>query len=244
MANILNKLLRMAVGKIPEGAGALPDAPSDPTKRNLLKGGVAVGALSAIPVVKKVAPKIVDEFSSQVPSGIKMDESDVANLIADLQVKKGSEVFQNLDQELDFAKDLYKTLLGKNISKKEVLERDMADRLHWMKTDDNYGHDASSIGEYRITDLFEIYGGGPSGPLSPYDFANQSEVLKTVEKHMGEADQYNYGGAAGDDLTDKALKEEFGDKADELDDDAIEKWLESKVGNTTYFKKLMKASEK
>ena len=60
MANILNKLLRMAVGKIPEGAGALPDAPSDPTKRNLLKGGVAVGALSAIPVVKKVAPKIFD----------------------------------------------------------------------------------------------------------------------------------------------------------------------------------------
>jgi hypothetical protein len=242
MANILKKLLQ-SVLRIPEGAGALPDAPPDPTKRNLLKGGAALGALSAIPVGKKVVPKIVEEFST--PS-VKMDLGDISNIMSEVEIRKGSDVFKNLDQELDFGKDLYKSILGKNISKKEVLERDLADRLHWMKTGDSYGEDARSIGEYRITDLFEIDGGpndpGPLG-LSPYDFANQPEVLKTLEKHMGKADSYAYGGPIGDDLTEKALKEEFGDKADDLTDDEIEEWLESKVGNTKYFKKLMKASE-
>ena len=60
-----------------------------------------------------------------------------------------------------------------------------------------------------------------------------SQILKVEARRAQQ-----YCGAAGDDLTDKALKEEFGDKADELDDDAIEKWLESKVGNTTNFKKI------
>jgi len=234
MANILNKLLQLALRKIPEGAGALPDAP-DPSKRNLLKGGAAIGALSAIPVAKKLGPRIAEEFSTPP---VKMDLGDISNIMSEAEITKGSDVFQNLDQELDFTKDLYKSILGKNISKKGVLERDLADRLHWMKTGDSYGDAARSIGEYRITDLFEIGDG-----LSPYDFANQKEVLKTLQKHMGKADSYAYGGPIGDDLSEKALKEEFGDRADDLTDDQIEKWLESKVGNTKYFKKLMKASE-
>tara|TARA_R100000656_G_scaffold31943_2_gene27757 strand:+ start:21 stop:743 length:723 start_codon:yes stop_codon:yes gene_type:complete len=236
MANILNKLFRLALRKIPEDIGALPDAPPDPSKRNLLKGGAALGALGAIPVVKKVVPKIADEFSSQVPTGIKMGADEVANIVQKLTPGPRiatSDMFDSLDQELDFAAEIYGDSIGKKISKKELIKRDQAQLLaHY----DEFGESpftsrraAEKLGDnpiYEVLDL-DYY---KAEDLTP----SQQNIIK---KYAGDFDEIAYGETVGDNPISYSVLESEG----VVIDDIISVLKEKGVHKTQYYKNLVKA---
>ena len=246
MANILNKLLQLALRKIPEDIGALPDAPPDPSKRNLLKGGAALGALGAIPVVKKVGPRIVDELSSQVPSGIKMEADEVANIVQELSPPKTFGKFEDLslDKELDMAKDYYEFMYKKPITKKKLLETDMAEYLGYF----DFGEDATVDAAYKFKGHPRIIDEVGSEFLE--DYATEAEIeefMKMIDKKYfpdftGGGGMY--GGSAGMDLAAKAYQEAFPKrKFDGIYDEQFKEWLESKVGNTKYYKQIKKFGE-
>ena len=242
MANILKKLLQ-SVLKIPEGAGSLPDAPPDPTKRNLLKGGAALGALSAIPVAKKVVPKIAEEFST--PS-VKMDLGDVSNIIKEVTPPLTYGKFEDLslDKELDMAKDYYEFMYKKPITKKKLLETDMAEYLGYF----DFGEDATVDAAYKFRGNPRII--DEVGDEYLEDYATEADIEKFYEKirkkyypeFTGGGNMY--GGPAGMDLAAKAYKEAFPKREfDGIYDERFKKWLESKVGNTKYYKQIKKFGE-
>lgn len=241
MANILKKLLQ-SVLRIPEGAGALPDAPPDPTKRNLLKGGAALGALSAIPVAKKVGPRIAEELP--VPS-VKMDLGDVSNIIKEVTPPLTYGKFEDLslDKELDMAKDYYEFIYKKPITKKKLLETDMAEYLGYF----DFG-DATTDAAYKFKGQPRII--DEVGDEFLEDYATEAEIEKFHEKirkkyfpeFTGGGNMY--GGSAGMDLAGKAYREAFPEREfDGIYDEQFREWLESKVGNTKYYKQIKKFGE-
>ena len=238
MANILKKLLQ-SVLRIPEGAGALPDAPPDPTKRNLLKGGAALGALSAIPVGKKVIPKIAEEFST-LPN-VKMDADEVANLVEQLTPGPRiatSDMFDSLDQELDFAAELYGDSIGKKISKKELIKRSDAQILAHF---DEFGQSqdisrmaAKKIGDNQIYEVLDF--NDKVEDLSP----SQQNIIK---KYAGDFDEIDYGEAVGDNPISYSVLESEGliNPMYSDIDDIISVLKEKGVHKTKYYKDLVKA---
>ena len=197
----------------------LADEPVDMSRRNVLSGMVAApvvaGALSEIPINKIIETPPV---AKEVVQGA------APRLFT-------SATFKNFDEQLNFATDLWKAKTGETISKKELLEKDMAEYLNFFENDDLYHQSANKFSKGANTDI-----------LDTFDLEDQvkDDVDDVMNKYLGgDSDEFGYGGG-GDDLTTEAFLSEnpsFKDK--DFDTSDVISWIKSKgIEETSYYKKL------
>ena len=236
MANILNRIFRGVLGDILDKPktplGNLPKEDKiDKTRRGVIAGGVAApvavgaGVLNELPV-----EKVVDKFEGGFKTIIKPK---VEPKIA------GSDLFKNIGQEAKFAAEMYNAKTGKNLTPKEIIERDMAEYLYWTE-EGNYGLEeaARKLKSDLVYEVLDEVG---------YEVDNP-KVMKVFQKYMGDADEYVYGSSGGDELAQKLFKQENPDKFSaegvEYEDADIIDWIKSKgIHKTKYYKQLKRAGE-
>jgi len=223
---VLGKLIGDPPNKI---TGALPEG--EPKKgisrRGLLTGMAATplvaGALSEIPV-----GKIIDDIAP-VTKG-------VAEVVPGTM---RSATFKNLDEHLSFASDLWKARTGKSISKKEILEKDMAEYLNYYEEGDLYNESPNRLSEGANVDLLSnSVQDQETGEIIP---AAQKKADDVVDKYFGkgEASNIRYGDGM-DSITEDAFKEAFPGIEDYDEEDVI-RWIKTQgIEKTAYYKKLVK----
>ena len=194
---------------------------------------LAVGALSEVPV-----EKVVDEFDF-------IDEVDKLPIKPIEPKVAGSSLFKNMKQEAQFAADMYNAKTGKNLTSKEIVDRDMAEYLYFIEKGDGEPYMLEKATEnLKSNPVYQV--------LDDLGYeTDDPDIMKVFKKHMGDADEYSYGSSGGDELTQKLFKEENPDKLFKNDmgnltyneDDLID-WIKSKgIQNTKYYKQLVKAGD-
>ena len=197
------------------------------SRRGFLQGVVAApvvaGALSEIPagkVIEDVAP-VVKDVASSAPRMMT------------------SATFENLDEHLGFAADLWKARTGKSISKKEILEKDMAEYLNYYEEGDLYHESPNRLSEGPNVDLLSsTVEDQETGDIIP---EAQERVDAVMNKYFGEdgSEEIVYGGGL-DSITEDAFKEAF-PGVDDYDETDIIRWIKTQgIEKTAYYKKLVK----
>jgi len=188
---------------------------------------LAVGALSEVPV-----EKIVDDLDF-------IDEVDKLPIKPIEPKIAGSSLFKNMKQEAQFAADMYNAKTGKNLTSKQIVDKDMAEYLYWTE-EGNYGLEeaARKLKSDLVYEVLDEVG---------YEVDNP-KVMKVFQKYMGDADEYVYGSSGGDELAQKLFKQENPDKFSaegvEYEDADIIDWIKSKgIHKTKYYKQLKRAGE-
>jgi len=163
-----------------------------------------------------------------------------------------SSFFKNMDQELEFGAEAYRASTGKNVTPKELLERDMAEYLYFQENDMN-----SSLVEIAAQRMGEVPVHSALDDVA--DIAEESpEFLGTLQKHMGQADVYEYGSQYGDEITPRLFMTENPDKLfpkyeptnqvpvppNDYNPADVAEWIASKgIRETQYYKNLVKAGD-
>ena len=146
----------------------------------------------------------------------------------------GGTVFKSFDQMMNFLKDLWEVRTGDPISKKELLEKDMAEYLNYFENNDTYHQSPEAFSKGANIEVLDTI---------EYDETEDGrELTKAVadvkKKYFGDK-TVDYGGVAGDDITTEAFRIEHGPDAPENEEDAIIEWIKSKgIEETPYYKKL------
>lgn len=213
------------------------EVPTDPSRRKALgsiaAAPLAVGALSEVPV-----EKIVDDLDF-------IDEVDKLPIKPIEPKIAGSSLFKNMKQEAQFAADMYNAKTGKNLTSKEIVDRDMAEYLYFIEKGDGEPYMLEKATEnLKSNPVYQV--------LDDLGYeTDDPDIMKVFKKHMGDADEYSYGSSGGDELTQKLFEEENPDKLfkNEMgnltfnEDDLID-WIKSKgIQNTKYYKQLVKAGD-
>ena len=150
-----------------------------------------------------------------------------------------------MKQEAQFAADMYNAKTGKNLTSKEIVDRDMAEYLYFIEKGDGEPYMLEKATEnLKSNPVYQV--------LDDLGYeTDDPDIMKVFKKHMGDADEYSYGSSGGDELTQKLFKEENPDKLfkNEMgnltynNDDLID-WIKSKgIQNTKYYKQLVKAGD-
>ena len=196
------------------------EEPVDMSRRNVLSGMVAApvvaGALSEIPINKIIeTPPVAKDIVSQ---------GSAPRLFT-------SATFKNFDEQLSFATDLWKAKPGETISKKELLEKDMAEYLNFFENDDLYHESANKFSKGANTDI-----------LDTFDLEDQvkDDVDDVMNKYLGgDSDEFGYGGGSDDLTTEAFLSENPSFKDKDFDTSDVISWIKSKgIEETPYYKKL------
>ena len=200
--------------------------PEGVSRRGFLQGVVAApvvaGALSEIP-----AGKVIEDVAPEV--------KDVASSAPRMMT---SATFENLDEHLSFAADLWKARTGKSISKKEILEKDMAEYLNFFEEGDIYQESPNKLSDGPNVDILSsTVEDQETGDIIP---EAQEKVDAVMNKYFGEdAEEIVYGGGL-DSITDDAFQEAF-PGVDDYDETDVIRWIKSQgIEKTAYYKKLVK----
>ena len=149
-----------------------------------------------------------------------------------------SATFENLDEHLSFAADLWKARTGKSISKKEILEKDMAEYLNFFEEGDIYQESPNKLSDGPNVDILSsTVEDQETGDIIP---EAQEKVDAVMNKYFGEdAEEIVYGGGL-DSITDDAFQEAF-PGVDDYDETDVIRWIKSQgIEKTAYYKKLVK----
>ena len=244
MSNILNRIFKGVLGDILDKPktplGNLPKEDKiDKTRRGVIAGGVAApvavgaGVLNELPV-----EKVVDKFEGGFKTIIKPKVKPIVKNVDD---------FKNLNDELKFGSEAYRILTGENISPQEYLKRDLAEYLYWLERGES---------TYLLDEAVRKTGGKPIyelledvGDKETVDFISGSDsafpkIKNLLKKYMGDADEYSYGSASGDELAQKLFhKENPNAKKENFDKDIVD-WIKSKgIHKTKYYKQLERAGK-
>ena len=193
----------------------------DMSRRNVLSGMVAApvvaGALSEIPINKIIeTPPVAKEVV----------QGSAPRLFT-------SATFKNFDEQLSFATDLWKAKTGETISKKELLEKDMAEYLNFFENDDLYHESANKFSKGANTDI-----------LDTFDLEGQvkDDVDDVMNKYLGgDSDEFGYGGGSDDLTTEAFLSENPSFRDTDFDENDVIDWIISKgIDKKPYYKKLAK----
>ena len=170
-----------------------------------------------------------------------MEADEVANIVQELTPGPRiatSDMFDSLDQELDFAAEIYGDSIGKKISKKELIKRSDAQLLAHFE---EFGESpfisrraAEKLGDNQIYEVLDF--NDKVEDLSP----SQQNIIK---KYAGDFDEIDYGETVGDNpISYSVLESEalIHPSYSEIDD-IISVLKEKGVHKTQYYKNLVKA---
>jgi len=244
MSGFLNKIVRGVLGDIlnkpKKDLGNLPiEEKVDKTRRGVIAGGVAAPVAVGAGVLNELpAEKIVDKFEGGFKTIIKPKVEPII---------KNVDNFKSFDDELKFGSEAYRILTGENISPQKLLEREMTEYLYWLERGESswlLDEAVRKTGRKPIYELLEDV-----GDKETVDFISGSDsafpkIKNLLKKYLGEADEYSYGSADGDELAQKLFHKENPNAKKENFDEDIVKWLKSKgIHKTKYYKQLERAGK-
>ena len=180
-----------------------------------------------------VAAPVVAGALSEIPINKIIETPPVAKEVVQGSAPRlfTSATFKNFDEQLSFATDLWKAKTGETISKKELLEKDMAEYLNFFENDDLYHESANKFSKGANTDI-----------LDTFDLEDQvkDDVDDVMNKYLGgDSDEFGYGGGSDDLTTEAFLSENPSFKDKDFDTSDVISWIKSKgIEETPYYKKL------